>query len=162
MLSPAQAQESCDRLLAVTFTAVITSTHHFCSEGPAPTRTCEALVDLSTTGGCCRQSWWLRTRTRCGFEAQHMTQTTSVANGNNISTILFDLDGTLYPIENGYEDHVRHARGWHPLTLQLLTNANSQLLAGKTFLNSCIRSLELLETNVKPYGDHCLLRQIRV
>lgn len=25
----------------------------------------------------------------------------------SIETLLFDLDGTLYPIENGYEDHVR-------------------------------------------------------
>lgn len=26
----------------------------------------------------------------------------------SIETLLFDLDGTLYPIENGYEDHVRY------------------------------------------------------
>lgn len=28
---------------------------------------------------------------------------------NSIDTLLMDLDGTLYPIENGYEDHVRWA-----------------------------------------------------
>ena len=27
----------------------------------------------------------------------------------SIETLLWDLDGTLYPIENGYEDHVRQA-----------------------------------------------------
>ena len=26
---------------------------------------------------------------------------------SSIETLLWDLDGTLYPIENGYEDHVR-------------------------------------------------------
>lgn len=29
------------------------------------------------------------------------------ADTDSIETLLFDLDGTLYPIENGYEDHVR-------------------------------------------------------
>ena len=27
----------------------------------------------------------------------------------SIESLLWDLDGTLYPIENGYEDHVRQA-----------------------------------------------------
>ncbi|CAM9888268.1 unnamed protein product [Choristocarpus tenellus] len=28
-------------------------------------------------------------------------------NGRRIDTLLFDLDGTLYPVENGYIDHMR-------------------------------------------------------
>jgi FMN phosphatase YigB (HAD superfamily) len=34
-----------------------------------------------------------------------------MAAGDGIDTLLFDLDGTLYPIENGYEHACRDRDG---------------------------------------------------
>lgn len=39
--------------------------------------------------------------------SKHERPSSQQSVGQPIDTLLMDLDGTLYPIENGYEDHVR-------------------------------------------------------
>lgn len=41
------------------------------------------------------------------MQSAYLASTALAQSSASIETLLFDLDGTLYPIENGYEDHVR-------------------------------------------------------
>ena len=84
----------------------------------------------------------------------------------SIETLLFDLDGTLYPIENGYEDHVRCVPLVHLLLPQRVAPgcplaAKVCLHIGKTFTNLCIKGLVCHGINAKPSGGHYLQRQTK-
>lgn len=52
-------------------------------------------------------------------ESAGHTSTNHQSASHTIDTLLMDLDGTLYPIENGYEDHVRYPQPDHHAWLLL-------------------------------------------
>jgi len=96
-------------------------------------------------------------------EQREDASTSSSPDNASIDTLLWDLDGTLYPIENGYEDHVRQAAYLCCIAMQSVSAVQFSCImyAEKTYSNSCIKSWVYRKINARQHGDLYLPRQTR-